>query len=233
MPITSTTKSVYYVVFIWAVVVALVHPALSFRPRRMLVSMSGKGFGAPKKTDASNTASDILIKPTRPQEHRQVAGQYAKILAKISKQFEDIKPKFGVSRDIYARLSNSEVFWFVGKVNHMDGVATTEEAISALYILIQEYSKSLRPLELAKLRPTTSELQLWTAPGNTEMDVAKNAQSLQKFEPIDISAKLPALLESVGFEPEIYVNGEDGFRCKRNNDGTPLKPQFEVNIKTS
>jgi hypothetical protein len=195
----------------------------------MSMSSSSRGFGTTNKSPNSD-ANELLIKPTRPQEHRIVGGQFAKILARMSSKFEELKPKYGVSKDVYARLSTSDVFWFVGKVSHADSI-TADEALSSLSIMIQEYSKSLRPIELAKLRLGGTELQIWTAPGNTEMDVAKNVISLEMLQPVDVSLKLPNIFDSIGFEPEIYVNGEEGFRCKRNADGTPVKPQFDVNIK--
>ena len=37
--------------------------------------------------------------------------------------------------------------------------------------------------------------------------------------------------KEVGYSPEIYQSGEEGFRCKRDNQGSPLKPAFDVQFQ--
>ena len=68
------------------------------------------------------------------------------------------------------------------------------------------------------------------APGNSEMDVAQNKIGLRKFtlpEDIDTIGFYPK--DSVGYEPEIYLNNEEGFRARRDPiTGEPVKAAFEV-----
>jgi hypothetical protein len=187
------------------------------------LSMLAKGFGAPKSSQSG------ILKPTRPSEYRKVEGSFAKLLSKTSEVFEKLRGECGVSRDIYVRLENSETCWFVGKINHKSSI-TPEDACTYYIPLLVEYSKSLRPAELSgpKRDPKLS-LQVLAAPGNTEMDVAKNSIDLELLPfPYNEEEKLTLreLSEDIGYEPEIYMNGEAGFRCKRDINGKPLKAAF-------
>ena len=59
------------------------------------------------------------MKATRPTVFREVRGQYAKILARKSVFFEKMKEAgAAATNDIYVRASNSETFYFVGKLIH-------------------------------------------------------------------------------------------------------------------
>lgn len=171
---------------------------------------------------------------TRPGEHREVTGRFSKFLAKRCENFERLKNKSGfpVACDLYARLSGTSTFWFCGKLIHDTGIKF-EEAFSIEYPVICEYSKALRPKELAKIN---HELQIWFAPGNSEMDVAQNKISLKYFAPLAVDVYSHILTSSdiedfVGFEPEVYQGGEQGFRCQRSDQGEPLKPAFEVKFE--
>ena len=73
------------------------------------------------------------------------------------------------------------------------------------------------------------------------MNVAQNKVNLVKFDQdtsgvssatVMSSQKILGSDDSVGFEPEIYRGGEEGFRVRRKEDGTPLKAAFEINQKT-
>ena len=190
---------------------------------------AGKGF-ANKPTSNSNN----LLPLTRPSEARRVDGTFAKLLSQTSKVFEDLKPVEGVSKDVYVRLCKTETCYFVGKINYKSGLNITPEAAVLYYAsLIQEYAKALRPKDLAgpgKGRDTV--LEIWTAPGNTEMDVAKNMQSLELLLTPSIDA-MPPLLEispNIGYEPEIYQNNEQGFRVQRDAGGHPIGAAFEAKI---
>ena len=93
------------------------------------------GFGKP-----TNTESAEVMKATRPTVFREVRGQYAKILARKSVFFENMK-KSGISatNDIYVRASNSETFYFVGKLIHKNDEISAQEALQREAPLIFEY----------------------------------------------------------------------------------------------
>lgn len=194
----------------------------------LTLRMSGKGFGnAQKKIDSS------ILKASRPQEHRTVHGSFAKLLSKTSVIFEDLKNKHGCSRDIYARLSNQDVFWFVGKINHRETL-TPADAVIFYAPLIMEYAKALRPLDLAGKGKATTDLQLWTARGNSEMDIVQNIGHLERVEfRMGEDTSLSIVSDDIGFEPEIYMNGEIGFRVRRDSNGAPIEEPFEVTMGTS
>lgn len=193
-----------------------------------VLKMSGKGFGNVAKNVDTN-----ILKSSRPQEFRSVHGSFAKLLSKTSVVFEGLKNEHGCSRDIYVRRSTSDTFWFVGKINHKAST-TAVEAVSFYGSLIIEYSKALRPTDLAGKGKASSDLQIWTARGNSEMDIVQNIGNLERieFERVE-DASLNVVSEDIGFEPEIYMNGEMGFRVKRHSDGTPIDEPFEVQMGTS
>ena len=189
--------------------------------------MAGKGFGNVAKISPNE------LKSSRPQEHRSVYGSFAKFLSKTSAVFEGLKNVNGCSKDIYVRQSNSDTFWFVGKINHVSSIVPVD-AVSYYCPLIVEYAKSLRPKDLAGKGTAISDLQVWTAKGNSEMDVVQNIGTLEKI-PFLASEEhsLGTVSEDIGFEPEIYMNGEMGFRVKRDNNGAPVEDVFEVKMGTS
>jgi hypothetical protein len=103
---------------------------------------------------------------------------------------------------------------------------------------VVEYAKALRPKELTSplVIKQASDLQIWYAKGNSEMDVAQNKVSLKRFTPL-VLEEYSHLLESaavedfIGLEPEIYQGGEAGFRVQRSESGDPLAPSFEINTQ--
>lgn len=113
---------------------------------------AGKGFGAPKD---ENTYTPLDLTPTRKTNFRSVNGEFSKILSKQSKIFEDMKAQAQAEEgticniaDIYARLKNSNTFYFIGKVSTLQDVSLTD-GIQLLYLLLCEYAKALRPKDLA------------------------------------------------------------------------------------
>jgi len=97
--------------------------------------------------------------------------------------------------------------------------------------LILEYAQQqLRPQTMAG--KYASSLELWLAPGNSEMDVVQNKVSLVPVQ--GSAADLPDdfTVDTVGYNPEIYVGDEltkGGLRVERSEEGHPVKPVFEVN----
>lgn len=154
-------------------------------------------------------------------------------LMRQNKHFIAIRAAGGseMTNDIYARDPDTDVFWFVGKVARISDVSL-EKAVARQYPLIEEHSARLRPLELFD---KNGLLELWSAPGDSELDVAYN-------RPHVIFVKMPRaheLLEEeggaegsvrnveVGFQGELYESGEEGFRTQRKQDGSPLKPEIQ------
>ena len=85
-----------------------------------LMATAGKGFGAIKPVGVNN-----LLPLTQTSEYRRVDGSFAKLLASVSEVFEQLKPTEGVAKDVYVRLANTEVCWFVGKVTFRSGMNIT------------------------------------------------------------------------------------------------------------
>ena len=80
-----------------------------------------------------------------------------------------------VCHDVYAKspLAEEEV-WYVGKVAKISDVSL-EDCVARQWNLIEIHATNLRPIELYPHRGT---LELWTAPGDTEIDVACNKSSV-------------------------------------------------------
>ena len=143
--------------------------------------------------------------------------------------------------DLYLRspLNDKQICWFVGKtarkLNLEDcegsSLPTELEAVLSQKRLIIEYAKNqLRPQNFGG--PYSKDLELWMAPGDTEMDVVQNKISLTK-----VSGSIKDLsdgfsVNDVGFNPEIYVGDEikeGGLRVSRDEEGHPVKAVFEIN----
>jgi hypothetical protein len=144
---------------------------------------------------------------------------------------ELVKQQSTTVADVYVRspLNSLTTFWFVGKVA-CTLEATPTQAVIAQKRLILEYSKGeLRPQNFAG--KYAKELQVWLAPGNSEMDVVQNKITLEQVtgnaqELVDFDLSL------VGFNPEIYVGDEKtkgGLRVELDETGRPIKPVFDVN----
>jgi hypothetical protein len=127
--------------------------------------------------------------------------------------------------DVYVRADHKEKWWFVGKAtggNLHDPVVS----VSIQKRVILEHAKLLQSeLRLART------LNLWTAPPNTEVEVAQHKQPLTRASSCkDTELMAKALFgPDVGFEPEQYVNEAKGFYVKLKDDGTPyldVKPNI-------
>ena len=126
--------------------------------------------------------------------------------------------------DVYVRSSKGSKFWFVGKAAAKADACDDAAACSAVLQkrLVFEHSKLLQ-LELK----TARELQLWCAPGNTEMRVAQKQQGLRPLDGSAVPHARDALtLAECGFMPEQYdkANGEreQGFYVRLPPDGQPV-----------
>ena len=125
--------------------------------------------------------------------------------------------------DVYVRSAKSDKFWFVGKSAARAGACDDAAAYSAVVQkrLCLEHAKLLK-LELR----TAKTLQLWCAPGNTEMKVAQKMIGLRPLDGLK-GAREALPLDECGFMPEQYekANGEmeQGFYVRLPDDGQPAK----------
>lgn len=194
---------------------------------------SSKGFGSKPVATAAKTRSVSGY-----------SGSGTKPLRDAANTFDLIRKKYGKesTSDLYMRspLNDSELFWFIGKVNRsleddeaLEGsVSPTEmEAVISQKRLIIEYAKNqLRPQNFGG--PYSSELEIWLAPGDSEMDVVQNKISLVKVTGSVKDLREGFSVKDVGFNPEIYIGEEakdGGLRVKRDENGHPVKPVFSIN----
>ena len=129
-----------------------------------------------------------------------------------------------LTNDVYIREPNSEAFWFVGKVARVSDV-TVEQAISRQWSLIETHGSNLRPMELF---PKRGSLEIWCAPGDSEIQVAYNEPDLV-FTPMKREVEGAEGIKNalIGFQGEIYDPGEEGFRTWRNKEGRAVRPPIQ------
>eukprot|EP01083_Nonionella_stella_P293861 999294_1 len=146
-----------------------------------------------------------------------------------NKNFAAIRAAGGeeLTNDIYIRDPfKPSIFWFVGKIARISDVSI-EKAVARQYGLIEEHAARLRP---AELYPKNGELDIYSAPGDSEMDVAYNRAHI-KFIKMEREDAVEGAMEvknvMVGFQGELYDNGEEGFRSERTEEGLPLNPEIQ------
>jgi hypothetical protein len=217
---------------------------------------SSGGFGGAAKKKSSS----VVLDPSKNRSVSGYTGSGTKVLATAANNFDRIRKLFGktATTDVYVRspLNDESVFWFVGKVIRMitDQEAeaddnsnwrpntTTEnvlvgtvyptevEAILSQKRLILEYAKNqLRPQNMGG--PYSSALELWSAPGDSEMDVVQNKIALVKVDGSSKDLREGFHVKDVGYNPEIYVGDEKekgGLRVVRDAEGRPVKPAFDI-----
>ena len=141
-----------------------------------------------------------------------------------NQNFLAIRQAGGPTHDIYIRQPNTQVFWFVGKVAAVSDVSAAQ-AVARQWPLIETHAANLRPLELY---PHKGQLDIWTAPGDSEMEVAYNRPNLKLQRMERVVEGADGIKSSlIGFQGEIYEGGEDGFRTWRLEDGSPAKPEVQ------
>jgi len=217
------------------------------------VGGGGGGFGMRTSTTKSTIRTAQITRSVSGH-----TGSGTKPLRAAANTFDALRKEFGVDacRDVYVRapLNDPITFWFVGKIasrsekedgnsnNHDDSnnnneeigtTITPEMAIWSQKRLILEYAKhQLRPQNLGG--KFSEGLEVWLAPGDSEMDVVQNKIPLQKVTgsvhdlPVGFTVK-----DTVGYNPEIYMGDEitmGGLRVQRDPEtGEPINPVFEVN----
>ncbi len=185
-------------------------------------SRTASGFGPAASADDKKKPLARSLGPGRP-------GQGTRPLRSAALAYDALKEKGCQRADVYIvnpkSPANKDLFWYVGKVA-FSGEATADDAISAQKRLILEHGRALRPGDLASER-----LQVWRAPGDSEMDVVRNLVTLTKAGGCSGGEWD---LEDVGFDPEVYVGDErteGGLRVRRDPEtGEPLRKPFEVNL---
>jgi hypothetical protein len=110
---------------------------------------------------------------------------------------------------------------------------TINESIISQKRIILEYAKNeLRPQNMAG--PAYSKLlELWYAPGDSEMDVVRNAICLIPVIGSSKELREGFNVNDVGYNPEIYVGEEKvkgGLRVVRDLHGRPIKPIFDITV---
>lgn len=127
-----------------------------------------------------------------------------------------------LTNDVYVREPGSAIFWFSGKVARVSDVSL-EDAVARQWPLIEQHAANLRPIELY---PHRGILELWTAPGDSELEVAYNRPSIV-FTKMSREGNKGIKNTMVGFQGEMYEPGEEGFRAWRTEDGRAAKPEIQ------
>jgi hypothetical protein len=131
-----------------------------------------------------------------------------------------------LTNDVYVRQPGSAVFWFSGKLARVSDVSL-EDAVARQWPLIEQHAANLRPRELYAHRGV---LEIWTAPGDSELEVAYNQPSIQflkhaRAEGGGGGTGVKSVM--VGFQGEMYEPGEEGYRTIRTEDGRAAKPEIQ------
>jgi hypothetical protein len=163
-------------------------------------------------------------------------GSGTKPLRQAANNFDDLRKDYGgaCTNDLYCKspLNDPELLWFIGKIAVRPNTsATADQAVISQKRLILEYAKrELRPQNLGG--KYADSLELWLAPGDSEMDAVQNKISLNPVVGSAADLAEDFRVADVGFNPEIYLQDEvkdGGLRIKRDSQGHPVKPVFEVN----
>ena len=194
------------------------------------------GFGSSSKSSITSSGKVRSVSG--------YTGSGTKPLRVAANTFDAIKKKYQkeATSDLYMRspLNDEQLFWFVGKIirridlddEEMKGasIPTEFEAVISQKRLIIEYAKNqLRPQNFGG--PYAKNLEIWIAPGDSELDVVQNKISLKKVTGSTTDLSETFSVNDVGFNPEIYIGDErndGGLRVKRDEHGEPIKAVFEI-----
>lgn len=130
--------------------------------------------------------------------------------------------------DVYVRSGGKKEWWLVGKVARVSDVSP-EQAIERQWPLIDRHVWALR-LPVRSPSDITSPLEVWYAPGNTELDAARNDPNLTFVQVMPEKCEGAAAVAAplVGFVGKTYGTGAPVFFVKRNvEDGTPCGVELE------
>eukprot|EP00540_Astrosyne_radiata_P001495 CAMPEP_0116834976 /NCGR_PEP_ID=MMETSP0418-20121206/7286_1 /TAXON_ID=1158023 /ORGANISM="Astrosyne radiata, Strain 13vi08-1A" /LENGTH=295 /DNA_ID=CAMNT_0004464587 /DNA_START=477 /DNA_END=1364 /DNA_ORIENTATION=- len=133
-----------------------------------------------------------------------------------------------MTNDLYIQQPGTQTFWFIGKVARISDI-TVEQAVVRQWNIIEHHALNLRALELFAHK---GELDIWYAPGDSELDVAYNKRSLP-FKKVPCEAQnveawargINAM--SCGFQGEMYEQDGLEFKTLRTDEGKPIKPEID------
>jgi hypothetical protein len=189
---------------------------------------------------------------------RAAAGAGTRVLASAANRFDRIRKLHGrgATTDVYVRspLNDESTFWFVGKVARMMDVGdgdrggssssmlagsvypTESEAILGQKRLILEYAKGeLRPQNMGG--PYSAGLEIWTAPGDSEMDVVRNKVALVRVAGSTRDLRDGFDANDVGYNPEVrcisVVLAREGTPVPHSHRKTPPRRHRIVEILMS
>ena len=194
----------------------------------------GGGFGS-SLTSTQTTKSQSLQGKVRTISG--FSGSGTKPLRQAANTFDAIRKEYGKEAcwDLYVKspLDDPHRLWFVGKIAVTPQTAATpQQAVLAQKRIILEYSKrELRPQNLG-LPKYAETLELWLAPGDSEMECVQNKVSLEKVVGSIADLVDDFSVAQVGCNPEIYIGDErgmGGLRITRDENGDPIKAAFDVN----
>lgn len=185
----------------------------------------GSGFG---KVRIESTSSKVRSVSGH-------AGSGEKPLRQAANTFDAIRKDHGkeATHDVYcySPIDDEETFWFVGKIALRPGVPAHMGVLSQKRLILEYSKRELRPQNFGG--KYASALELWLAPGDSEMDAVQNKVTLTKVEGTTKDLSSDFSVKDVGYNPEIYIGDEvekGGLRIKRDpSTGQPIRPVFEVN----
>ena len=138
--------------------------------------------------------------------------------------------------DVYARapagasgLPSPQLF-FTGKV--IAEAAEPAASLAAQVLLVKEHIRLYQPAVFSGA--TDDEIELWLAPGNSELAAAQNEISLTRYVEPSVEVELPSA-GACGFEPETAPPAHMGesvgpLVVRRDAEGKPLAEEFKANV---
>ena len=202
--------------------------------------MAGFGNTSTSSSSKKNKSKTQKIQTRSVSGH---TGSGTKPLREAANTFDALRKEYGKEscNDIYIRSpkNDKDVFWFAGKtaictdLSQCKGsiIPTANEAVLCQKRLILEYAiHQLRPQNLGG--PYQKSLELWIAPGDSEMDAVQNKISLIPVKGSAKDIREGFHMKDVGFNPEIYIGDEvnnGGLRIVRDDEGHPVKAVFSIN----
>jgi len=203
--------------------IASLSSTFAFAPKLIPTTRTWK-LSATKKTNKKSPAGGGFGSTSDSNKNGKVrsvsgyTGSGTKPLRIAANTFDAIQKVYGKEgiSDLYMRspLNDAQLFWYVGKVvrridledKEMQGesIPTEMEAVISQKRLIIEYAKNqLRPQNFGG--PYSKNLEIWIAPGDSEMDVVQNKVSLTKVAGSTADLSETFSVHDVGFNPEVRL----------------------------
>lgn len=192
----------------------------------LMLDLAESAFVAPCAPSGSSIALKMMAGFGKPIKQKKKSFEGKKTFEKQMESYTDLRiegyPPPNVV-DVYVHAEGAERFWFVGKSCSREGAAGEDgPALSVVKQkrLVLEHAKLLQPREFAR---TKANLELWSAPPNSEVSVSQRQQGLRRLDELSKDEALKSLeMSDVGFLPEQYT-AEDGkgFYVRLPPDGQP------------